>query len=245
LITLVLAGKKRVFWYFSGWTAASAMGVAASGYFFPHYFQQILPPLALLAALGGEALYGAPFWRGLPPRTRGMLTGAALAILPALTFYPFEFDYSPEKSVREIYPGEFFDQMPAMGKRIAETTKPGDKVFIFGAEPELLFYARRASATRYIFLFPLYGPYRDALEKQRASAAEVMTAKPAAAVYLPNNLFFLPGTEQFFTNWTNRYLAENFYPDSFPTMDSAGVAHRLILLKKHPESGGNTERDRS
>jgi hypothetical protein len=45
-----------------------------------------------------------------------------------------------------------------------------------------LFYARRPSATRYIFLFPLYGPYESAGERQMAAAKEIERAQPLAAV---------------------------------------------------------------
>src|SRR4029077_2037035 len=83
---------------------------------------------------------------------------------------------------------------------------PADKVYVFGAEPEVLFYARRVSATRYIFLFPLYGPYRDAKEKQMAVVQEITTNRPAALLFLPNGLFFMPGTEQFLTQWTRAEL---------------------------------------
>ena len=79
--------------------------------------------------------------------------------------------------------------MPQFAARIAKITPPDQRVFVFGAEPELLFYAQPVSATRYIFLFPLYGPYRNVREKQIAAAAEIEGAAPAAVVYVPNDLF--------------------------------------------------------
>jgi hypothetical protein len=94
-------------------------------------------------------------------------------------------------------------------------TSPQQRVFIFGAEPEVLFYARRLSATRYIFLFPLYGPYRSIREKQMAAAAEIQRASPSAAVYVPNALFFNPDNDQYFTEWSMSYLQENFSADAW------------------------------
>src|SRR5256886_10738432 len=95
----------------------------------------------------------------------------------------------------------------------AQFTSSGYRVFVFGAEPELLFYAQRVSATRYIFLFPLYGPYRNAREKQMAATDEIQRASPAAAVYLPNDLFFNSGSDQDLTDWTLAHLQQNFFPD--------------------------------
>ena len=61
-------------------------------------------------------------------------------------------------SGKKNYPGDFFSEMPHFAQRIEEVTPENKPVFIFGSEPELLFYAHRRSATRYIFLFPLSGP---------------------------------------------------------------------------------------
>ena len=87
-------------------------------------------------------------------------------------------------------------------------------MFIFGSEAELLFYARRVSATPYIFLFPLYGPYRNVQEKQIAAASEIVRNRPAAVVWLPNQLFFQPGTEQTFTLWAKSYVRKDFRLDA-------------------------------
>lgn len=139
--------------------------------------------------------------------------------------------------------------MPALAERIAKVTSPEQRVFAFGAEPELLFYAQRVSATRYIFLFPLYGPYRNIREKQVAVMEEIQRNSPAAAVYVPNELFFAAGTDQYFTEWSLSYFEENFAVDTWlikETETSAAIVqaqpglpppHQLlgaIFIKKGP-----------
>jgi hypothetical protein len=76
------------------------------------------------------------------------------------------------------------------------------------------------SASKYIFLFPLYGPYKDAREKQVAAAKEINDSQPRVAFYYPNDLFFQPGCDQFFTEWTNSYLNKNYLIDSYMIQDS-------------------------
>ena len=88
-----------------------------------------------------------------------------LAILPAVTLWPFLFTYTASEAVRRIYPGDFFAEMPTFAQRIEEVTPQKESVFIFGSEPELLFYAHRRSATRYIFLFPLLRPLWECTAK--------------------------------------------------------------------------------
>ncbi|MFZ0828172.1 MAG: glycosyltransferase family 39 protein [Verrucomicrobiia bacterium] len=224
LVALSVAGRMKDLLFLVGWMVTSLIGVSASGYFFPHYFQQLLPVLALMAALGAEALYHARFWKRVPAWSRVATVGTLSAILPLVAIYPFLFRYTPAQAVKKIYPGNFFAEMPELGRRIARITGPNDPIFIFGAEAELLFYAQRVSATRYIFLFPLYGPYRNVREKQLATAKELSLNRPAAVVWLPNNLFFTPGSEQFFTDWTVSYVRENFWIDAYFTVNADETA---------------------
>jgi hypothetical protein len=133
--------------------------------------------------------------------------------------------------VRKIYPGDFFAEMPQFAQRIEEVTPQNKPVFIFGSEPELLFYAHRRSATRYIFLFPLYGPYGDAREKQLAAAAEVERAEPPTVVYFPNLLFFTSGTDQYFTDWSRSYMEKNFYVDTLLIAGEFGTAQMLNVAR--------------
>lgn len=58
LIALVAGRRRKQFLFFAGWMITSWIGVSASGYFFPHYFQQISPVLCLTAVMGAEALAG-------------------------------------------------------------------------------------------------------------------------------------------------------------------------------------------
>jgi 4-amino-4-deoxy-L-arabinose transferase-like glycosyltransferase len=233
LASLLLTKKPKWCLFLTGWIVTSMIGVSASGYFFPHYFQQLLPPLALAAAAGVERLDGIQLLRKLPSWSRRVVLGLILALLPAMVSYPFLFTYTPAEAVRKIYPREFFAEMPELGRRIASLTPPEARVFIFGAEPELLFYARRTSATRYIFLFPLYGPYRNALEKQKAASDEILRAQPSAAVYLPNNLFFASSSEQYFTRWSLSYLKQDFEADTLLTKDASGTA-RIVSAPSPP-----------
>lgn len=215
----------------AGWLVASLAGVSASGYFFPHYFEQTVPILALTAALGAEALHGARFWRMAPAWGRAAAVGTALAILPGMVLYPFLFTYTPAEAVRRIYPGNQFAEMPALGSRIREMTRSDERVFIFGSEPELLFYAERVSATRYIFLNPLYGRYHDAREQQIATTEEISRSRPGVAVVMPDNLFFLPDTEQFFTRWSQSYVKEGFRPDVYLTVDQGGTGSVVLAVE--------------
>lgn len=225
LLALLLMRRWKLFLYVTGWLVSSLVGISASGYYFPHYFQQWLPVLAVTAVLGAEWLFGLPFWNRMAAAARAAIIGLLLVLLPAAELYPYLFRYTPQQAVDKMYPHNPFAVMPALGARLAELTRPADKVFVFGAEPELLFYARRVSATRYIFLFPLFGPYSDALEKQKAVAEEVIRANPAAVFVMPNRLFAIPGSEQYFSRWSMAYANANYRADCYLVLDKSNRLH--------------------
>jgi 4-amino-4-deoxy-L-arabinose transferase-like glycosyltransferase len=236
LVGLWISHRANWSLFLAGWLTTSAIGVSASGYFFPHYFQQLLPPLALAAAAGAECLAAIPVWKIVPMWGRRLALSLSLAVLPAIMLWPFLFTYTPAEAVSKIYPGNFFEEMPEFAQRIETVTPPETPVFIFGAEPELLFYARRPSASRYIFLFPLYGPYGRAHEKQTTAAMEVEHARPSTAVYLPNALFFVSDTDQYFTQWSISYLQENFYTDTWLIADEFRHARVERITTDEPDS---------
>jgi hypothetical protein len=100
--------------------------------------------------------------------------------------------------------------MPEIAEEVAALTAPDDSVFVYGSEAEIFFDAQRRSASRYIFLFPLFGPYADALERQRSVIEEIRSARPAVIVAIPNALFFGPDTQQELTEWLDEYVAQNY-----------------------------------
>jgi hypothetical protein len=196
--------------FLAGWAIVGAAGVSASGHYFPHYFQQLLPAIAALA--------GAAIWTGRGSRepSRWRVAGiGCLALVPlvltALSFWTL----SPAAAIRGIYPHNSFADMPAIASEIESITETDDSVFLFGTEPELLFYARRTSATRYIYLFPLFGPFPDVRERQQGVIDEVSSARPSVMVWLPNLMFFKEGAPQLLTDWFRRFSARDYRIHAF------------------------------
>jgi hypothetical protein len=66
-----------------------------------------------------------------------------------------------------------------------------------------------------------------------AAAEEIQRAAPAAAVYVPNDLFFNPGSDQYFTEWSLSYLQQNFYPDTWLIRESSATAE---VVRAEPNS---------
>jgi 4-amino-4-deoxy-L-arabinose transferase-like glycosyltransferase len=220
---LALAWQRRLNWLLfvliTG--VAGAVGVSASGYYFPHYFQQWLPPLALCAVAGASGLEQARLVSLIPYWIRRTMLVLFLVFPFAVNLYPFLFVYTPEQASYRIYPDNRFPAMADVARRLAEITSANDRVFLYAAEPEILFYARRVSATRYIILYPLFGNYADAHQRQTEAADEITRAHPTAALFYPVTLFFVPG-DQYFNDWAAKYLKEAFQTDSWLVVDLVG-----------------------
>jgi len=176
------------------WIALSLLGVAAGARFFPRYYFQLLPALAVAAGAG---------WALLPRRP---ILAAALALsllVPTVRFGRLNLRLALGRSF------EWRDTaIDASSRRaaalVARLTSPGDPIFVWGFRPEIYYYARRPAASRFLESQPLTGVLADrhlgrsdaflpeqAARRRRQAALELAQRPPAVIVdglgpYNPN-----------------------------------------------------------
>lgn len=127
-----------------GLLSASAIGAAAGARFYPHYYIQLIPPLALLAAP-----YYARLWsRILRPPCWFLQAGVTYAWL-ALTIIAFSIIHWTGLAPR-CAPSE-------EGRYLLTHSSPDDRIFVWGQNSKIYLDARRRPASRYITTFPLTG----------------------------------------------------------------------------------------
>ncbi len=165
-----------------GWLAAAFLAAASSGYFRPHYFILILPPICLLAAIGAERLLA----RLAPPGRRVALAPFALLAFVLLNVFasaPWYFaGASPEEKARRIYGWNPFPESREIAEAVAALSAPGDEVFVFGSEPQILFHARRPSASHTIYAYPWTGSGARSERVQREILAALRERPPRVIV---------------------------------------------------------------
>jgi len=144
-------------WFCLLWFTGSLFGTALGPYTFGHYFLQLLPPLAAAAAL----LFGmipALFVR-LPGWGQAVSYLMVVAVLLPMAAARVDSLSMPiEKrsfELYKVYGPPPFAAAAEVGEFVRATTDPGDRILVVGSEPEILFYARRRSATRYTIFYPL------------------------------------------------------------------------------------------
>jgi 4-amino-4-deoxy-L-arabinose transferase-like glycosyltransferase len=127
-----------------GLVAASAVGMAAGARFYPHYYIQLVPPLALLAAP-----HFARLWSGDMQTRRWFLRPAVACAWLAGTLFIFSIaHWRGLASVRT--PCE-------AGQYLFQHSAPNDRIFVWGQAPEIYLEAQRRPACRYVVTFPLTG----------------------------------------------------------------------------------------
>ena len=133
------------------WLAISFAGVIAGGRFFPRYYFQILPPLAVAAGAGWErlsrrrALLGVLLVALAVPAVRVGRVDLWLALGRRFEWRDTAIDADSRRAAREV----------------ARWSRASDTIFVWGFRPEIYFYSGRLSASRYLESQPLTGVLAD------------------------------------------------------------------------------------
>jgi len=140
----VWAGKSAERTALLGLVAASAVGAAAGGRFYPHYYIQLIPPLALLAAP-----HYARLWSGRTQSRHWLLRPVVTYAWLGLTVVAFSVSHWLVLALKRE-PSE-------TGRYLSEHSTPEDRIFVWGQVPNMYLEAKRRPACRYILTFPLTG----------------------------------------------------------------------------------------
>ncbi|NJC71138.1 hypothetical protein HC031_15660 [Planosporangium thailandense] len=123
------------------WLASAAAGINLGGSYWPHYYVQLLPPLAVLAGVAIAAVH----------RTGWRAVAVAGTLLPQLIWFAVLVPATPAQRQRAIpyYAAARRDERIAATVR-AETA-PGNQIYVLVSEADIYFLSRRT--TRYPYLW--------------------------------------------------------------------------------------------
>lgn len=201
----------------------SFLAVCPGLFFRDHYFILVLPAVAVLVGMGVQAATKVLTRKG----------GLALATIPALVFSAaggyalidqkaFLFEMDPVAACQERYSTNPFPEARVMAAYIEAHTAPGDRIAVLGSEPEIYFYAKRHSATGFIYMYGLMEQQKYSLEMQKEMIGEIESARPTYLVVVKSRLSWLPkeGSPEAasMSAWMGGYLSE---------YELMGVAERL------------------
>jgi 4-amino-4-deoxy-L-arabinose transferase-like glycosyltransferase len=184
-------------------------------YFRQHYFVPALPGLALAAAVSVSWLRPVSATGGGRWREAGALALVAAALgQPLWSFRELLFRAPPETVSRRIYGANPFVEAAVIGRFLGEAMPAEARLAVLGSEPEIYFYARRLSATGYLYTYPLVDAHPDARSMQRDMAAEIAAARPEYVVFVRSSRSWHRGSlegEPIY-EWFTRYRARELEP---------------------------------
>ncbi|UPY35477.1 glycosyltransferase family 39 protein [Sediminicoccus sp. KRV36] len=160
---------RRLTLFALAWLGAASLAVAVPGFFFPHYFLILLPPLALLAAIGiyafAERIAGA----------RGRWLLAAVAGFVAIDLV--SIDVAPRLS-RGFAVGAP-DTPRRMAALMNDELQPGDTIFVPNYQPVVYFLTNARLPTRFPFPVHLTGGFANlAGVDTDAEVARILASRP-------------------------------------------------------------------
>src|SRR5262249_24084794 len=149
---------------------------------------------ALAAGLGLSGLALLPVRAGL--RRVLPFAGCGIVLLYGVVTAPWYYlQGTPEQKARRLYGPETFPESPVVGRFLAGRSTPEDTVFILGSEPQILYYAERKSASRFIFVYPLMFP-TPATERYCQEVIDELRRNGPAFII---TVFFPPGSLGFWS----------------------------------------------
>jgi hypothetical protein len=247
LALLFVRGQTVWFWVLLFFSSLLATGASVYG----HYYILMMPFWAVLTVLGIHkcAEWLANVSRSPVGLTRlilsvGVLTIVSLSALPWITRSREQF------AIDRLRTGNPFLESPLVARRVSELTAPSDYVYVAGSEPQVLYYARRLSPTRFVIAYPMMIPTLLAEKYQREAIRELQERPPAVIVLTRSPMSwliqestpreFLPFLEQLLKSDYERIggsMADG--PRTLwrePLADEEVGASELILYKRKPEN---------
>ena len=144
------------------WLLASFFGAAAGRRFYGHYFIQLIPALAILAAVGLSQLMKQ---LRRTPTLALRFAAAALVLLTLFSFYRFQeraivfaFDTIIRRPISDRWLLVRFNRdIRNIAAYIDAHTSPEETIFVWGFKPEIYYASNRPLASRYLSFVPLTG----------------------------------------------------------------------------------------
>jgi hypothetical protein len=195
-----------------GFAAFSFLAICPTLLFREHYFIVLLPALSLLAAIA--VARAVDQLSAIAPRLRYLPIVIFLFALGA-GFYQdrwFFLEKDPTAVSRRMFGGNPFPEAIPIADYLRQASAAQAKVAILGSEPEMYFYARRHSATGYIYTYALMEQQRYALAMQKQMIAEIEAARPELLVLVQVQTSWLrkPGSQTVILDWANHYIRDQF-----------------------------------
>jgi len=182
-------------------------------YFRRHYFIPMAPAIGMLTGFLLEYLDQKICFAFPHIRRVLALAMAVLVIHVLIEKKEFFFQGDLEQLCHSLYQGEAFAEAVPVARYLEANSGKDDRILVFGSEPEIYFYAKRKSATGYIYMYDLAfsHPYKQKMQMEMMREVEKNKPKFMVAVSNPSSWLAQPGETDALFAWFNAYAQQNKY----------------------------------
>jgi hypothetical protein len=119
---------------------------------------------------------------------------------------------SPQEFAKEKMEAYPFFEAQLVANEVSQRSSPSDYVYVAGSEPEIYYYARRLSPTRFITTYPLMIPTPLASDYQEEAIHDLQSHSPKLIVFAQSGAGWLrqTATPPEFQNFIGGFLHQNY-----------------------------------
>jgi hypothetical protein len=211
-LSMIWSRTARSGWFFAfGFLLASFAALCPGFYFRPHYFILWMPAVSLFAGMAAFAII-----ERLSTRALTLVLGSAITV--ALVFpvhgqRQFLFALTPNEACRQTYGLNPFPESIEVARYVRNNTTENDSIAILGSEPQICFYARRRSATGFLYTYALMEPQAFALQMQEKMIEEIRSSDPKYVVLVNVSTSWLmrPDSKKLLFEWFPGFLRQRYH----------------------------------
>ncbi|MBN1128946.1 MAG: glycosyltransferase family 39 protein [Chitinispirillaceae bacterium] len=181
-----------------------------------HYYLMVAPFFVCIASLTLARLWHLMGARIPQQRVARVLQGGTLLFVMAVILsFPIDTQYrlsGPDLSLYLYGKHHPFIESSLMASQVRSHTREDDLIFIAGSEPQIYYFSRRRSASKYDITFPLFldTPYRE--QCQRDVIQELSRNKPAAIIVAQTSTSGVwdKGVPTMFVDFLRHFTAQHY-----------------------------------
>ncbi|OFX19297.1 MAG: hypothetical protein A2033_01440 [Bacteroidetes bacterium GWA2_31_9] len=216
LFSLIWSKTNRLQMFFViAFLLTSLLAISPGFYFRPHYFILLLPIVAILSGLFFNSFNNYKLESSKKIFALGF---PVLLFISLISFYVYShssylFKLSPIQVSKMMFGSNPFSESPEIAKYISENSLENDNVAIIGAEPQMLFYSKRKSATGYLYVYPFLENNLYADQMTHEFFREIEKSNPKIIVFSNHSgTWFGDETrKKEIMDWFNNLVNNNYY----------------------------------
>lgn len=178
-----------------------------------HYYIMTIPFIAIISSVSLNEVF-RQFPRSFA-RSYTLKTASVTAIILLALCWPLrrQVSLSPAELCDMLYsPANPFVEAPVAAQHVAAITTPADYVFVAGSEPEILYYAKRRSPSRFITMYPLMIGTPVAEVYQEETIRALRENPPDVVVFASTRMSWLrqKGSPPMLLDFLDHYVDEQY-----------------------------------